>query len=650
MVARDGYHTTPTPKTAATPLIADSNAPVSPSMTAGLVLTALPTLKHLGLPSPSVAEVCDRLAVSRSQAYARATEITALLPSLQKPIGRPAAPAPVEANLVSLMRDAIEYLYAHPGSVTRRGGGRLDYSDGYRAFVVETVTRRSDLDRTAIAAGLAIPRATLADWCASAVAEPLASPEPEATGDATPAPNDAIPSSNPSDARIATIVDAWRRWRGGFAAFTDHVQRDLLIPWKRTRIGQVLKAYSDRVPRRRPGRRADEKGLRHSFETFFPGAQWTEDGTPLTIGLDGERFVFNWELVVDTDTSALVGMDIRPVENADAVVSAFEDAVATTGARPIAVGTDNATENDGPGVAEALKDTVHIRATLGRPQNDAHVEGAFGLFQQTAPPLVIAGSTPQERARDILRLLLTVWCRATNHRPMASRGGRSRVEAYRDAAPTPEDIEAAKAAIDEIQRRRDRAEATRRARTHPAAIALLDAFFKRQGWDDPAGHLRDAIAGYPLGAVITAIATWDARAKDERLPGTADARYLLGIARNVSDEREARAFADALWKRRLEAKDAILVDLQRQRDALAGDDTQRLRAAVQRAIDAESAIERAVWRDAAGDLVRSAGPNQRLPLWTTATSLIATAYRIPKRRRSELIADLAEHAIPITAE
>ena len=208
----------------------------------------------------------------------------------------------------------------------------------------------------------------------------------------------------------------------------------------------------------------------------------------------------------------------------------------------------------------------------------------------------------------------------------------------------------AKAAIDEIQRRRDRAEATRHARTHPAAIALLDAFFKRQGWDDPAGHLRDAIAGYPLAAVITAIATWDARAMDERLPGTADARYLLGIARNVSDEREARAFADALWKRRLAAKDAILVDLQRQRDALAGDDTQRLRAAVQRAIDAESAIERAVWRDAAGDLLRCAGPNQRQPLWITATSLIATAYRIPKKRRSELIADLAEHVIPLTAE
>lgn len=655
MVARDGYHTTPTPKTAATSLITDSNAPVSPSVTAGLLLATLPALKRLGLPCPTAAEVCDRLAVSRSQAYARAAEITALLPSLQKPIGRPAASVPGEADVVTFMRDAIEYLYAHPGAVTRRGGSRLHYSDGYRAFVIETATRHSDLDRAAIAASLAIPRATLADWCASSPAEPLACREslacrePEATGDAPPALSEAIPTQSPTDARIATIVDAWRRWRGGFAAFTDHVQRDLLIPWKRTRIGQVLKAYSNRVPTRRPGRCADEKALRDSFETFFPGAQWTEDGTPLAIWLDGERFVFNWELVVDTDTSALVGMDIRPVENADAVVSAFEDAVATTGARPLAVGTDNATENDGPGVAEALEDTVHIHATLGRPQNDAHVEGAFGLFQQSAPPLVIAGNTPQERAHDILRLLLTVWGRATNHRPMASRGGRSRALAYRDAAPTPEDIAAAKAAIDEIQRRRDRAEATRRARTHPAAIALLDAFFKRQGWDDPTGHLKDAIAGYPLSAVITAIATWDARAMDERLPGTADARYLLGIARNVSDEREARAFADALWKRRLEAKDAILVDLQRQRDTLTGDDTQRLRTAVQRAIDAESAIERAVWRDAAGDVLRRAGPNQRQPLWTTATSLIATAYRIPKRRRSQLIADLAEHIIPLTA-
>jgi hypothetical protein len=76
---------------------------------------------------------------------------------------------------------------------------------------------------------------------------------------------------------------------------------------------------------------------------------------------------------------------------------------------------------------------MRIRAPPERPQNKAHVEGAFGLFAQTVPPLVLDTALDQSSlARQLVLLVATTWARAVNLRLRRDRGGRTRIELYTD--------------------------------------------------------------------------------------------------------------------------------------------------------------------------------------------------------------------------
>jgi hypothetical protein len=616
-------------------LISNINPAVSLHLTAGLLLAALPHFARLGLPAPTATAVLDATGSGRTRAYELRAAVDAVLPTLQKPLGRPPTAAPPAIDTSAITCATLDYLISHPGAVTARGARRW-YSDGFRAEVLHSVAAHPEVDRERLADAVRVPRATLDDW----LADP-ASPERETTPDPPP-PRDPIATEN-----IATLIDAWNRWQGGFAAFGAFVRDALEIPYGDTRIGQILAIHSNRRARRRMGRRSDEKATRDAFLTFFPGAQWTEDGSPIAIDWCGERFTFNWELVVDTASGACVGADVRSTENTDAVIAAYNDAVSTTGAAPFCLNTDNATENDGPGMAQALGETPHLHATLGRPQNDCHVEGAFGLFQQTAPPLVIAGQTSRQCAHSALVLILTLWMRTLNQRPRRSHGGKSRVGLYLEAAPTPEQIAEAKAALADIQRRHDQAEKTRRARAHPTARALLDAFFEAHDWEDSERRLRDAIAGYPIDAVIAAIAIFEGKDTAGRLPPNAEARYLLGITRNISDEREGLAIAEALWKRRLEAQDHFLTRLAAERDAIQGDAQNSLAAFTERVLQTDSTLQRTFWQDAIAETLRNQPKDEQKVAFDHLTRTVHAAYRIPSRERALIVRDIAERTIPV---
>jgi hypothetical protein len=63
----------------------------------------------------------------------------------------------------------------------------------------------------------------------------------------------------------------------------------------------------------------------------------------------------------------------------------------TTGAPSLALLLDHRPSSHTPEVDAALDNTMRIRATPERPQNKAHVEGAFGLFAQKVPPIFSGG-------------------------------------------------------------------------------------------------------------------------------------------------------------------------------------------------------------------------------------------------------------------
>lgn len=573
----------------------------------------------------------------RSRAYELADRLLGTLPDLARPPGRPAAPrpqAPTTDGIEAIAFAVRDYVMDHPGCVS--GGTRRRYSDGFRHFVLDLRERFAELDLQTFANATGVPLRTLGEWLRTAAVTPTEAEE--TTAPAADKPD----ATNP---RIQTILAAWQRWHGAFTQFCDHVRHELRIPYGRNLVASILAVHGVRIPSRRPGRSPDEKALRASFATFFPGAQWVGDGMQVSFDVNGERFDFNLELDVDAHTSALVGGCLSAQEDAAAVVGAYDDGVCTTATRPLSLLLDNRESNHTVEVDAAIGDTLRIRSTAGRGQSKAHVEGSFGLFSQIAPPLEINADTAKEVAEQTLTLVVETWGRTLNHKPRADRGGRSRVDLYRDGKPTDEQIAEAQRALEARQKKQEKVYQTRRAREDPAKRALLDRHFNRLGLTDPDGNTKSAVARYPLDAILDGIAILEAKRAASTLPDDADARYLLGIVKNRAHDDEDHHLIEALIRIRIEARDQLLrpLELARSRITCAClDPRERLHRFVDCALDSDRHLDRIFWLSAAAGVIAEQPAADQVDIFRGAAGRIRTAYRVPHRRRQDAILFLAQ--------
>jgi hypothetical protein len=525
---------------------------------------------------------------------------------------------------------------AHPGCVDR-GAQRNRYSEGFRRFILG-LRAHHDLDLETFALGVGIPAGTLKDWLRSPPA-----PSEETT--------ETAPSTSPlSTSHMQTVIDAYSRWRGSFLDFCEHVRRDLHVPFGRDIVRRILEIDGRRKPARRDGRPPDELALRGSFRTFFPGAQWVGDGMQVPVVVDGYRFVFNLELDVDAHTGAFVGASVGDNEDTAAVVDAFHGGVATTGAPPIALLLDNKPSNHTTEVDAALGDTIRIRATPERPQNKAHVEGGFGLFSQVLPPLELdtrAGAYGV--ARRFLDLVVAVWARTSNRRPRNDRGGRSRFDLYAEDV-TDEQIEHARRELREQCHRQELARRTLEARRRPEVLALLDDHFARLGLLDPQRNIRIAIAGYPIDAIVDGLLTFAGKRRANMLPDGVDARYLLGIVKNIAAKTEGEILAETLYRGRLEIRDRFLAPLRVEREALRGEpDVLRvLHLLVEKAMNTTSTLERGFWLDALVETLREQPEADREGRFLHAAQLIEATFAVGPRERHDAVRYLADRLVPIT--
>ena len=612
------------------------------NLVAALLLLARPHLRALDLAKLSAAAILEATGATKSRAYELAAALQAQLDELVAPVGRPASvaePSTERADaLGELARRTLEYLLAHPGAA-QRTSAKAHYDDGFRDFVVGQCEANPELEVAAIADTLTLPVTTLRDWLRAARAGVERTREANSRTRA---------SAEASGVHVETVLAQWSSWYGTFCAFCEHLQRHHGIPFGRTTIASILEHAGERRPSKRRGRSPDEAALRGAFESFFPGAVWVGDGREVVIELEGQRFVFNLELVIDAHTDAAVGLDIRDHEDADAVISSFIEAEHTTSTTPLALLLDNKPSNHAPGVHEAAAATLVIPATTGRPQNKGHVEGAFGLFSQHAPPLRIDGETTKQRARSFVELATRLFFGAFNMRPRTDHKGRSRIELYRDAQPTSAQIEEAQAALQARLDKQLAAKQTLRERQDPVKRAYLDDALARLDLSDPTGHFQSAIARYGLDDITDGIAIFKGKRNAGTLPEGADIRYLLGIVRNLAHEREGLAIATALWDERIKARDLVFRSLVVERDALGHVDLDvRLVNFVDRALVADRELERYFWLDSAAEVVLEHPPEQRRASFERAARRIHTSYRVPHDQRLSAARVIAGKALSV---
>lgn len=620
--------------------ISDSGPAIAPSVIAGLLLAARDHQLLLGLPSSGPEQIVEKVGASRSSAYEAKARILGALPSLMRPVGRPPAPSPPPSPMAeAITRQILRHVLDHPGCV-HGGAEHRRYADSYRRLVLDLHQKHPDLGVEELARAVAVPLDTLRDWLRAPAPPKPAAPEADPTAWTT------------GSLHVQTVLAQWGAWEGGFVAFCDHVAEHLRVPFRRTAIAAILEAHGVRLRKKREGRSPDEKALRKSFETFFSGAQWVGDGTPVVVRFLDEDFTFNVELNVDAHTGAFTGASIRDEEDAAALLEAVADGKVTTGAPPLSVLVDNRPSNLTPEVRDALGSdgALLMPATPARPQNKGHVEGAFGLFRQMTPPLVLDGDTERELARALLRLVVTTWARTLNHRPRADRGGKSRVELYGEDKPTPEQLQQARAALEERLRRQEAARRTMQARQDPEVRELLAAAFARLGFADPDGHLLDAIARYPLVPVTGGIAIFESKRAAKTLPPGVEARYLLGIVRNLSQEREAELISESMLRQRLELRDALFGPLAQRQNNLLVENPEApvlLPKLVDEAIAATRYIDRLFWLCAAGDLFAKTPEPARPELYRLAARRLNTASSMPYGERLKAVRFIADKAFPL---
>lgn len=618
----------------AMPSVAESLLSVCPLVVAAHLLLARTLCDSLALPAPTVAEICAATKTSRSSAYALVDELVELLPTLVPARGRPPKPPPTSSDESETLTHAVlAYVMGHPACV-ERGPVRQHYSDDFRRFVVELRAEHATLDLGAFAKATELPLGTLKDWLQG----PASSP------DAPDAATPALPTAE--SAQMQTVLDAWARWEGRFHGFCEHVREELRVPFGHDMVARILEVHGLRRRARRDGRSPDESALRGAFRTFFPGAQWVGDGMQVPVVVDDQRFTFNLELNVDAHTGAFAGVSVRREEDAAAVVEAFHDGILTTGAAPLALLLDNRPSNHTPDVDLALGDTLRIRATPARPQNKAHVEGAFGLFSQVLPELQLdTRSGAHALASAFVGVVVQVWARTTNHRPRADRGGRSRVDLYADS-PSDEQIEQARRELRETAERQELARRTLEARRRPEVLLLLDTHFARLGLLDPERHIRIAIARYPLDAIVDGIAIFEGKRLAQTLPDGVDARYLLGIVRNIATQAEGEHIARRLFELRLEVRDSMLASLVAARDVVCAGECV-LKDCVDRALDTQSPLQRSFWLDSLANVICALDHVQHASLFDAAARRIEATFAVTPRERHDAVRLLADRLVAL---
>jgi hypothetical protein len=636
-------------------VVADRAAALKPSIAAAVLLLAriLSAPVRRALTSEQIAETTG---ASRSQAYEMLPRLVDLCDGLHRPAGRPAAAPERDTNFTVVCCRVRDYVIEHPGTVSGHGA-RRSYSDAFRAFVLDLAAPgqpAADLTLEQLAEASGVPLGTLKDWRRlPGTAEPTA-PSPDAPPEAPPnAPTASRPvelSQLAGHPQIATLLDAWMRWQGRFGAFCSHVWRDLRLPWRRTFIARLLEASGLRQPQRRKTPRPTWN--RDTFRRLFPGAQWLGDGTTLAIRLRGRWHAFNLQATLDVDSNALVGLEVADVENQDAVLQAFRHGEATTGEPAIALTLDNKPCNHTNTLAQAVDPTVIVPATPGRGQAKASLEGTFGLFAQTAPPLQVDGADERELARSILHLVVLVWSWTRNGKPRKRLGGRSPADYYHAAEPTEEERAAARAHADDLRRRNERARETRRRRADPLRRQLLQEALRRNDIHDPGDHLAADLARYATSAILFAIALFETKRNQGTLSDIQHPeRYLAGIIHNRNQAEETEQTATRLLELRLRHRDLRLAPLEANiqwvRDTTPpGQQPRRL---LDLALDAERLIDFRFYAAAAARALEDLGPQLAHALYPHLARAVAARFQLPRERRDHLVSTLARAACDAAA-
>lgn len=672
-----------------------SEAPlqIAPSLIGGVALLYREVVPDWQRLPRKVSDMLASIGAGKSQAYQSRDRLRDTLPTLLGSPGRPPSPPSRPEAEVAVLKAVLTFTYSNAGAVVD-GGERRTYSDDFRRFVVGLTGPGQVGEGMAmddLAKACCLPMGTVKGWMRPQPVRveelPLPFDLPSVGGEAdgtvandvhesnlasgmhpvedlaaaVPVEDEALPSESASEctesenprlsdfvtirmAHLHVIAAHWLSWKGPFQAFCRMLRTQQRLQYGDTFIGNFLQSIGLRY--RRPRVPTEAPWSSNTFTTLFPGVQWLGDGTSLLVRWGTESFVFTVEALMDAAADAVVGFDVADSENEEALRRAFDAGIETAGTPPLATTLDNRPSNHSPATLDALTGTTVLRATAGRGQAKAPLEGHFGLFQQTMPPLVVGGDTPREMARSFLTIVLAAWFRGRNGKPRKRLDGRTPAEAYQNAKPSAEEILEALDWISELQRREEKARQTREARCDKVRLVLLQTGLVEFDIADPQNRLAVSLARFSRDAIVRGLATFKTKQGQGTIPAEAHNRgaYLGGIIRNLHIRLELEELSEQLMQQRIRLGDLTLEPLKRSLNQLRAEvpSSALPQACLDRTLDASIAVDFRFWAGATVEALKVLPTAQRAALYRPLCRRIAASFKTDRQRREDLIDRLAD--------
>ena len=367
-------------------------------------------------------EVCQRLGVGRSSAYAAATELSRrILQIPRKPTGEDTSCHACTEKDFEI--EALKYERDHPGC-RRSGDVRLHIDPAYKAWIEDGRARHGiTLERAATI--LVIPLDTLKKFSRQVADQP-----------------DADNYSERLPPEVIELANEYLRSGKGAKSVKRFCERnpDLLarLHMNYRQVLSWLGGLGFVSPR---GIFLKNSGL-DKILRFKPNQLWCSDGKNLAVVINGEIFPSVWQCLVDGKTTAIVGGVIRDEENTENLMDAIRDSKARTGITPMAIVIDNRLSDNLPAVRDYL-DGLGIEIVKifpGNSKSNGIIEENFNVFDRWVGPVVIEGHTPALLARSIQQAILEIFTQMRGHKPRKAFSFKTAKEVMDESVPaTPEE-------------------------------------------------------------------------------------------------------------------------------------------------------------------------------------------------------------------
>ena len=180
--------------------------------------------------------------------------------------------------------------------------------------------------------------------------------------------------------------------------------------------------------------------------------------------------------------------------------------------------------------------------------------------------------------------------------------------------------------------------------------AYLDRSFERLALIDPERSLRIAIARYPLDAIVDGVAIFEGKRATGTIAADTDARYLLGIVRNLAAQNEGQRICETLLRERMAQRDRMLASLQTERERIeqilpAVED--RLKAFADRACEIDAVLDRRFWLLVLVDALRAQPRAEHASLTENLSRRIHATFRITPRERADAVRFIVDRVVPL---